>query len=590
MSSMWSKTREPEALSSHVVAAMIAGGLSLIAHLVALYVFGDLQVQSIRAAVGVDDDARQASLVERVDRSEPRAADEMSAREALALVDIADELGLISERVGRIASVSDPVLIEPPAVAEDRLDQGLGSAPVSPVLREVEPWLPRREIIAVEHALIDDEMAALPRDIIPLIERVRDTPDYVPPFDLGAMNIVEPAPIAIGDAAAVPVPDVTVADVDPVTLPTHVETDAGDIGGSAGGLFVEPASGVVAHSPIESLLRTEVLAAVAASEPEYTYFRISIDRISEDKLPVLSKDVLLVQDCSRSMDKARLQICQRALDAYVGTLREGDRFDVVSFAENTKRCFGTWAAATAENVVAARGFIRDMSSFGETDIYGAMKALGGCVPDPERPAIILLVTDGRPTVGMTESARIIGDFTKKNRGAVSVFTLGTSTRANWYLLEQLSYSNRGTAASVRGGRWGIPAAFTRMAASVAKPLLSNVELMFDSGSRSEVFPLQTMNLYEGRPLVLYGRCPSGVQEVTLQATGQAADVPCDMVFRLPVTPRLSVDAEALRARWAEQKVYSLMGQQALEPSQERQADLRRTSRDYGVAIPYVEWR
>ena len=71
---MWSKTREPEALSSHVVAAMIAGGLSLIAHLVALYVFGDLQVQSIRAAVGVDDDARQASLVERVDRSEPRAS------------------------------------------------------------------------------------------------------------------------------------------------------------------------------------------------------------------------------------------------------------------------------------------------------------------------------------------------------------------------------------------------------------------------------------------------------------------------------------------------------------------------------------
>ncbi len=44
--------------------------------------------------------------------------------------------------------------------------------------------------------------------------------------------------------------------------------------------------------------------------------------------------------------------------------------------------------------------------------------------EPGRPALLALITDGRPTTGVTASSEIIEGFTQANQGGLSVFGLG----------------------------------------------------------------------------------------------------------------------------------------------------------------------
>ncbi len=63
-----------------------------------------------------------------------------------------------------------------------------------------------------------------------------------------------------------------------------------------------------------------------------------------------------------------------------------------------------------------------------------------------------MVSDGVSTIGMTDSTEIIGRFTKQNDGAMSVFSMGTTQKANAYLLDLISTCNRGDSRLVQTGR------------------------------------------------------------------------------------------------------------------------------------------
>jgi hypothetical protein len=71
-----------------------------------------------------------------------------------------------------------------------------------------------------------------------------------------------------------------------------------------------------------------------------------------------------------------------------------------------------------------------------------------------------------------------------------------------------------------------------------------------------------------------------------QAAGVAGDTKSDMVFSLSLGGRAATRDKSIKANWARQKIYHLIGEYARDPKRATMLDIRRTAKAYGQKIPY----
>jgi hypothetical protein len=340
---------------------------------------------------------------------------------------------------------------------------------------------------------------------------------------------------------------------------------------------------------LEKYLKADVYLYRSPTDPLYDYCRIEITRRKADLLPVLAKDLLLVQDGSASITEQKLRFCREGMLKALDLLAPGDRFNVVEFRDSVSRCFETWAAVNPDTLQQAREFIGRMESVGNTDIFDSLKELLATSRQSGRPVILMVVSDGVATAGLTDHSLIIEAFSQANRGAVSVFTVGTYPGVNAYLLDLLSFRNRGDTFVVKTGRWDIPAVIEARVREVSRPVLSDVRFRFSGQTYCEAYPVLTANLYMDRPLVLFGRVPRNTRKLVFQATGQAADIQCDMVFDLDLAKALGGEAD-IRTQWAWQRAYFLIGEHNRMKQPGVLTELKTLGKTYGIKVPYRnEW-
>ncbi|MDR2849685.1 MAG: VWA domain-containing protein [Verrucomicrobiota bacterium] len=539
-------------------------------------------------------------------------------------------------------SQSSPVLTVPPPIPHEALAPGI------PALKEVvaeqidtTPWMPRQEIAEIYNRTVQDDVAALPRREIPLIERVSKAPDIVPSVDLTGRRFgKDPEPPKPFDAAEVfdteiskgtfkpPAANVLDTDAKVTTGATEArfavkpgEKSGGVSGATEGERIAQqeqlqkkldeaqptavPAKDeeeraaqeaqakitalheTIDYVPIDELLAVGLETYRDPAEKGRVYFRIGIQPRADRNVPVIAKDIVFVQDVSASMTEERMVFCRRGLAAALLTLNPGDRFNVVAFREQFETAFPDWAAATADNVKKADGFIDGMHAAGQTDLFGSLHSLMRLPRDPKRPMIAVLVTDGKPTFGMTESAKIIGEFSKLSNGMVSIYMFGTHNKANTYLLDMLTYGNRGASTVLGGSRWDIPTAFQPVYEGIRNPVMGDISVAFDSASKSEVYPKNSTNLYKDRQLELCGVCPEGTEELVFQVRGLAADKGYDSIFRLNLAKQGKAGAAAVKQRWARQKMYHLVSAYSRDAQQQTMAEMLKVNALYGVPIPYA---
>ncbi|MBP5319928.1 MAG: VWA domain-containing protein [Kiritimatiellae bacterium] len=339
--------------------------------------------------------------------------------------------------------------------------------------------------------------------------------------------------------------------------------------------------------PIDNLLSAGLETFTDSREPDKTYFKISLHPRSDKPIPVIPKDIVFVQDVSGSMTKEGMVHCRRAITAALRTLNTGDRFDVVAFRDSFAYCFPTWVAATPDNIRKAEEFIKTMDAHGRTDVFGSLSALINLPRDPRRPMVAFVVTDGEPTAGLIESASIIGDFSKLNNGMMSIYMFGTRSKANAYLLDMLTYCNRGNSSILKSNSpWNIPSAMASAYESIRNPIMGDMTVVFDSASQSEVYPKHTPNLYKDRTLELYGVCPKTTQDVVFQIRGLAADKGYDSVFRLNFSKQAKAGTKDVRTLWARQRMYHLVGEYSRYGDPKTLAEMQELNKKFNIPIPY----
>ncbi len=449
------------------------------------------------------------------------------------------------------------------------------------------PWQPRQEIVSIEREVVRDEVAHRPRHRVTRIERVPAAPDFSAPFDR-TLPDAHGVPEGPEEAEALPRAHIGPPDLVPLAAPQPGAPVRGDdaAGEDVRDLTEETREDTAPYQPIEELLQARLYTFSPFFGREHVYFKIEVDRLGEDVLPVVPKDIVLIQDCSASMLEQVMVFCKKGLTGSLDFLGPDDRFNIVTLRHDVDWLFDGWAENTAQNMEKARAYVAGMKAEGGTDIYQAMHSLLDKERIEGRPFIALLVSDGHPTEGRTDSTDIIGEFTRANQGRIALYTLGVFQTANAYLLDLLSYSNRGESRVVTRGRWAIPEVMMEMVEGVSRPVLSDVRLLFSGDAGTQIYPELTTHLYQDQPLTLYGRAPADADRLVFQAVGQAAGVECDMIFSLSLSEDGERGRREIRESWAKQKIYSMLARYARTRDPQALKRLRATARAYRISVPY----
>lgn len=528
-------------------------------------------------------DSLKAEPVER-DRH-PDLPSEPKALEDPLVGDPNSEVGRgIQALIDDYASKPDPTTFTPPASKETLQT----SDPVEikpPEQKFVDTgWQPRQEILKIDDRLVRDEISVLPRIEVKEIHRVSAAPDYSLPTDLTKEHFketIEPPtliplldtakavqpPVAEPEKAVIPEAPVEEAQTHEVVI-TKFGPKPGDIS---------------SFKPVDSRL-SQKTTVFRPEGSKRCFFKIEVAAREPSVLPEVPKDILFVQDASRSLANERLRFCKKALTDAVAKVSPRDRFNVVSFRDKASFCFNSWVSPNQQSIDQARNFIELLKSEGETDVFNSMKSLLEVPRDPKRPLIVILITDGKATTGLTESTQIIGEFSKLNDN-VSVFAIGTQKTSNKYLLDILTFTNRGTSSVVEDGRWGIPDSIQNIIDTCSHPILGRVIVTTDSTAKAEIYPLPSANLYSDKTLEYYGSCPADAGEIVLQIKGEGGDAKCDVIFKLDMNNAVK-GGEDIREGWAKRKMHSLVGAYARQPSESLFRQMLQLSAEENILIPY----
>jgi Ca-activated chloride channel family protein len=269
---------------------------------------------------------------------------------------------------------------------------------------------------------------------------------------------------------------------------------------------------------------------------------------------ILPKDVIYVLDTSGSMQGAKIAQAQAALKFGIGSLRPGDRFNVVAFSTEAQPFRDGLVDANAETQAAAQAWVGKLNANGGTALDEALQTALR-MPQGERLGIVVLLTDGLPSVGIQNPELIVTRAVNANKANARVFVFGVGFDQNVAFLDRITTLTRGAREYITP-KQDLEIVVSRFFKRIDQPVLSDLQLELGEGV-SEVYPKRLPDLFAGDQLVVMGRYETpGERRIELH--GQLRGKPITYVYVGSLAEQ--ADVAPLPRLWAERKVAYLLEQ------------------------------
>lgn len=301
------------------------------------------------------------------------------------------------------------------------------------------------------------------------------------------------------------------------------------------------------------------------------------------------KDIAIVIDTSGSMAGAKMEQARRALRFCVSALSSRDRFNIYGFSTEVHPFRDGLVAADAEVKQAAMDYADKLQALGGTNIHEALlAALSGNPRVADRPYLVVFLTDGEPTVDVTDPDKILAGVAERNpptAGRVRFHVLGVGTQVNTHLLDKLAESTRG-ARDYCTENEDLELKLSAFVTRLANPVLTDVTLLLSDINTFDVYPRELPDLFRGGELLVLGRYDGEghrVIEFRGNAAGAAQKVTYEGAF-----PRVENDNAFLPRLWATRKVGYLLDQIRLHGANRELTDeVVRLAKRHGIVTPYT---
>jgi Ca-activated chloride channel family protein len=321
------------------------------------------------------------------------------------------------------------------------------------------------------------------------------------------------------------------------------------------------------------------------------YFLLVLAPRLENEGEAPPTDVTFVVDTSGSMAGEKLAQAQDTLRYCISQLRPEDRFNILRFSTTTRSVFDGLTPASAENITRARSFIDSMRAAGGTAIEEALTMALAQETHIARPHRIIFVTDGLPTVGQTDTQRLIEAVNAAEHDGTRIFTFGVGWDVDTILLDSVADGNGGVSDYVRPGE-DLELAVSALYDRIRYPILTDIEVDFGVADVYDTFPRTMPDLFAGHQIVLTGRYRN-LAESEIAMRGQTVGVQVSYSFEKDFGGD-QVDGahpfDFIPQLWATRKIGYLVDQIRLNgETAELRTEVMNMGIIYGLVTPYTSY-
>ncbi|XP_004480131.2 inter-alpha-trypsin inhibitor heavy chain H2 [Dasypus novemcinctus] len=250
-----------------------------------------------------------------------------------------------------------------------------------------------------------------------------------------------------------------------------------------------------------------------------------------DNLDPIPKNILFVIDVSGSMWGIKMKQTVEAMKTILDDLRAEDQFSVVDFNHNVRTWRNDLVSATKTQISDAKKYIEKIQPNGGTNINEALlraifilnEASNLGLLDPNSVSLIILVSDGDPTVGELKLSKIQKNVKQNIRDNISLFSLGIGFDVDYDFLKRLSNENRGIAQRIYGNQ-DTSSQLKKFYNQVSTPLLRNVQFNYPHSSVTDVTQNNFHNYFGGSEIVVAGKFdPAKLDQIASIVTATSAN-------------------------------------------------------------------
>jgi len=319
-------------------------------------------------------------------------------------------------------------------------------------------------------------------------------------------------------------------------------------------------------------------------EDGFSLIRLSPGQgLPDERSPV---DLIFVVDTSGSMAGEKLVHAKRAMIASLDRLRPDDHFTILTFNGGLRVLSEETQRATTNNVAAARAFVQSLRARGGTDINSALER--GLQLAHRRPggAVVVLVSDGAPTVGVTDPRLIVKGSIERNRGDHRVHIFGVGQDVKTILLDEVARRNGGSRTYLADSK-RLEVEISRLLDKVLFPCLSDIRISADGVSLDRFEPEGPYDLFFGEDLVVTSRY-RGQGHARVEVSGTMAGEP--RVFVFSVRFAKSGGSEEAAFLWAENRLDTLLEVLRVTKQRDRSAiqkEIVALGLRFGIVTPFT---
>lgn len=320
-------------------------------------------------------------------------------------------------------------------------------------------------------------------------------------------------------------------------------------------------------------------------EAEDGYFMLTLTPPLGTRTQV-GKDIVIVADTSGSMQGEKMDQNRKALKYIIEALAPEDHFGLVQFNTDAEAFKPKLLPATAENKKLAVQYIDDLEARGGTNISDAMSTANTILAEASpRPAYVVLITDGEPTVGETDVTKLLAGV--KSKRDVRVFDFGVGYDVNTRLLNKLAEEHHGTSQYVEPDE-NLETALSGFYQKIKSPVLSDVKIAYDGIEVKDVYPKSVKDIFAGSQVLLIGKY-KGSGNASVKLTGQLNGVAKAYSFPLTFTAE-EADHSYLPRIWAMRRIGYLTDiAKANSDTPEVTDEIIALSKKYGIISAYTSY-
>ncbi|MGZ7046145.1 MAG: vWA domain-containing protein, partial [Candidatus Aminicenantales bacterium] len=322
--------------------------------------------------------------------------------------------------------------------------------------------------------------------------------------------------------------------------------------------------------------------------PDDGYFMLlASPRYDAERAKVIPKNIILVLDSSGSMRGNKIRQVKAAARFIIEHLGKDDAFSLIDFDDSVTPFSETLVPAGKEHVDKALKFVDAIADSGGTNINDALAKSFTLMRPGARPNYVLFLTDGQPTVGMTETPEILKNVGRANTSASRLFVFGVGDDVNTELLDRLASDQRGASVYVAESE-DIEGAVSGFYEKVSSPLLSDLTVSFEGIETGSVYPQALPDLFKGSQLVLVGKYRGG-GPVTIVLTGKVGKESRRFVLE-GRKPSRDESFGFLPRLWATRRIGYLLEEIRLRGQNSELVDeVKRLGLKYGIVTPYTSF-